>query len=140
MACVCKVKHAPKDGVWIWLGNLEKWKVCRIGGWKRKLVNGGNYTGIGDRPFKVARGLATYDAGRTAAMPRVRCGGLDRVISARGEKLGNAKVALRRGSQKVILRILQKNSMSLSLGQVWRDKKTDEVCVQIRVEDIGGLT
>jgi len=121
---------------------LEKWKVRRVGGWKRKLVNGGNYTGIGDRPFEVARGLATYDAGRTAAraaMPRIRGGGgLDcGVISARGKKLGDAKVALGRGSQKVVLRILQKR---MSLGKGWCDKKTDKVCVQIRVEDIGGLT
>jgi hypothetical protein len=62
MACVGEVKHAPKGGVWVWLGNLEKWKVWRIGRWKREFVDGGNYTGIGDIPLKVARGLATYDA------------------------------------------------------------------------------
>jgi hypothetical protein len=108
MASVGKVKHAPKNSVWIWLRNLEKWKVGRIRGWKREFVNGGNYTSIGDRPFKVARGLATYDTRRTAAMSRIRGGGLDcGIIGTWGEKLGNAKVALGRGRQKVVLRILQ---------------------------------
>jgi hypothetical protein len=52
---------------------------------------------------------------------RIRGGGLDcGVISTRGEKLGNTKVSLGRRSQKVVLRI--------------------EVCVQIGVKDVRGLT
>jgi hypothetical protein len=91
---------------------LEKWEVWGIGRGKGELVNGGNYTSIGDGPFKIARGLAAYDAGRgatmTSTMTRIRgsalgCG----IISARGEKLGNAEIALGRGCQQVILGILR---------------------------------
>jgi hypothetical protein len=106
-----KVKHAPKGGIWIRLGNLEKRKVCRIGRWKGKLVYGGDYAGIGDRPFKVARGFAAYDTRRGAArsMPRVRgsralgCG----IIGTWWEQLGDTEVTLGRGCQQVVLRILR---------------------------------
>jgi hypothetical protein len=48
VAGIGKVKHAPKGGVWIRLGNLEKWKVWRIGRWKGELVYRRDYAGIGD--------------------------------------------------------------------------------------------
>ena len=72
MARIGKVKHAPKGGIWIWLGNLEKWKIWRIGRWKGELVYGRNYTGVGDGPFEVARGFAAHDSsGTTGSMPRI---------------------------------------------------------------------
>jgi len=89
---------------------LEKWKVWRIGRWKRELVYRRDYAGIDDRPFEVARGFAAYDARRGAArsMPRVRGSGLGcRNIGAWWEKLGDAKVALGRGCQQVVLCILR---------------------------------
>lgn len=91
MACIGKIKHAPKCGIWIWLGNLEKWKVRRIGRWKGELVYGRDYAGVGNGPFKVARGFAAYDARRGAARAVARIRGRAwRITGARWEKLGNA--------------------------------------------------
>jgi hypothetical protein len=68
MASISKVKHAPESGVWVGLGNLEKREIWRVGRWKSELVDGGNYTGIGNGPFEVTRGLTAYDAGGGATM------------------------------------------------------------------------
>ena len=140
MASIGKVKHTPKSGIWVWLGDLEKWKVWRIGRWKGELVYGRDYASIGDRPFEVARRFAAYNARRstTRPMPRVRgrclgCG----IIGARWEQLGNAKVALGRGCQQVVLRILRTMHEPVGQGMISR---THEICVQIGIEDIGRLT
>ena len=112
MACVGEVKHAPERGIWIWLGNLEKWKIWGIGRWKGELVNGRNYAGVGDRPFEVSRRFTAHDARRAASsMPRIRRRALDcRIIGTWWEKLGDAEVALGRGCQKVVLRILKREA------------------------------
>lgn len=131
MACVSKVKHAPKCGIWIWLGNLKKWKIRGIGRWKGELVYGRNYAGVGDGPFEVARGFAAYDARGSAAssMPRIRGGALDRrIISTWWKKLGDAEISLGRGCQKVVLRILKSEAMSLESGGD-EGGETDEICV-----------
>jgi hypothetical protein len=65
MAGIGKVKHAPESGVWVRLGNLEKWEVGRVGRWKSELVDGRDNTGVGNGPFEVARGLAAYHTGGT---------------------------------------------------------------------------
>jgi len=97
VACVGKVKHAPKRGIWIWLGNLEKWKIWGIRRGKGEPVYGRNYASVGDGPFEVARGFAAHDArGSTASsMPRIRGSALGcRTIGTWWEKLGDAEVAL----------------------------------------------
>jgi hypothetical protein len=140
MASIGKVKHTPKSGIWVWLGDLEKWKVWRIRGWKGELVYGRDYASIGDRPFEIARRFAAYNARRSTArpMPRVRgrCLGC-RIIGARREQLGNAKVALGRGCQQVVLRILRTKHEP---GGEEMTAKTHKICVQIGIEDIGRLT
>lgn len=63
MASVGKVEHAPECSIGIGFGDLEKREVWRVGGRKSEFVNGGDYASIGNGPFEVARGLATYNAG-----------------------------------------------------------------------------
>ncbi len=63
MASVGEIEHAPKCSIGIGLGDLEKWEVWRVRGRKSEFVDGRDYACIGDGPFEIARGLATYDAG-----------------------------------------------------------------------------
>ncbi len=62
MASIGEIEHAPECSIGIRLGDLEEREVWRVRGGKGEFVDGGDYASIGNGPFEISRGLATYDA------------------------------------------------------------------------------
>jgi len=62
MTSVCKVEHAPKGRIGVRFGYLEERKIRRIVGRKRELVDRRDHTGIGNRPFEIARCFTANDS------------------------------------------------------------------------------
>lgn len=106
VACVGKIKHAPEGGVWVRLRDLKEGKIRRVRGRERELVNRGNDTRVGDGPFEVARGLAADYARGGGGMAWVREGAFI-VVAAGREQLCDAEIALGRGCQQVVFRVLE---------------------------------
>jgi len=101
-----EIEHTPERSIWVRLGDLEQRKIWGIRRGEGELVNGRKDTGIGDGPFEVSGRFTANDSYTTSRMTRIRSRGLVGAGAAGREELGDTEIALWRGREQVILRVL----------------------------------
>lgn len=120
MTSICEVEHGPPGCVGVWFRDLEEGllvtRCIRI--WQSELVYWSVDAGVGDRPFQIAR---CFTANCLVGMAiGVTAFGRSSGTSGAGGRnhLGDAKVTLRRRSEKVGLLVVVGVNVGVE-GVVW---------------------